>query len=243
MNLTKLKSCLLEAIFPQHCLNCQKPGAPFCYDCLSLIEINSLYFCAFCAKPNRVFKPGNCPKHQSKNLDGVFSAVSFNQPLVKKLIHNFKYPPYLKNLSAATVFLIIAHFSLTKNQIIWQAGENSVLMPAPIFKNKQKQRGFNHAEVLAQELAVHFKIPLSNNNLIKIKKTLPQMALNRKQRQENLKGAFFVKNPEAVQGKTIFLIDDVITTTSTMEEAAKVLKQAGAKNVWGIALAREPLQQ
>jgi len=77
------------------------------------------------------------------------------------------------------------------------------------------------------------------DNLVKIKKTEPQMKLSAKDRTENLKNAFLVKNPEGISGKKIFLIDDVYTTGSTMEECARILRDAGAKSVWGMVIARE----
>ena len=65
------------------------------------------------------------------------------------------------------------------------------------------------------------------------------MELSAKERQENVKNAFLIKKPEEISGKKIFLLDDVYTTGSTMEECAKVLKESGAKEVWGISIARE----
>ena len=137
--------------------------------------------------------------------------------------------------------MIIAHFILSENKLIFQNKENSLLAPIPLSKSRERWRGFNQATLLANELSRFLKIPLLNNNLIKIKKTQPQVELKREQREENIKGAFKLKNPQKVRGKRIFLVDDVFTTGSTMEECARVLKKAGGKEVWGIVVAREPL--
>ena len=102
-----------------------------------------------------------------------------------------------------------------------------------------KNRGYNQSEELAKELSKTLKIPLILNNLIKIRATFPQIKLSAKERQENLKNAFSINNPEELKNKKIFLVDDVYTTGSTMEECAKTLKESGAKQVWGIAIARE----
>jgi len=68
---------------------------------------------------------------------------------------------------------------------------------------------------------------------------LPQVELSEKERQKNIKNVFSLKNPVEIKEKKIFLVDDVYTTGATMEEAARVLKKAGAKEVWGVVIARE----
>lgn len=112
-------------------------------------------------------------------------------------------------------------------------------MSVPLEKKRLKSRGYNQAEVLAKELSQILEIPLIVDNLVKTRKTLPQAKLSAKERGENVKNAFSVKNPAEIIGKKIFLIDDVYTTGSTMEECATVLKNAGARQVWGVAIARE----
>ena len=77
-----------------------------------------------------------------------------------------------------------------------------------------------------------------NNILIRKKETLPQVDLEGKEREENIKGAFICLNQGVVQGRKIFLVDDIYTTGATMEEAARVLKEAGAKEIWGMVVAR-----
>ena len=106
-------------------------------------------------------------------------------------------------------------------------------------KNKIKIRGYNQSEELAKELSKILQIPVVSDALIKIKPTKPQMELTKLEREKNLDGVFQIKNPEQISGKKIFLVDDVYTTGSTMEECAKALGDAGIKQVWGIAIARE----
>ena len=92
---------------------------------------------------------------------------------------------------------------------------------------------------LAKELSKVIKVPVVTDSLIKTKATKPQIELSAQQRIENVKDAFEVKNFEQLNGKKIFLIDDVYTTGSTMEECAHVLRTSGVKSVWGIVIARE----
>ena len=97
------------------------------------------------------------------------------------------------------------------------------LIPVPLYKKRLKWRGFNQAEELAKELQKFFNLPLMTNYLIK----------------ETAKGGFSIKNKEIVKDKNILLVDDFFSTGSTMEECAKVLKEAEARKVIGIAIARE----
>lgn len=233
------KKLLLTTLFPQFCLNCQREGSLICQDCLSSIDLCQFNYCPFCKVPKRVFEKGVCPSHQKMKLSGIFSATSYQIPLVKKLISKFKYQPFLKNLAPPLTSLIIAHFLLSENKLISQDKENSVLVPIPLSKFRERWRGFNQASLIAKVLANFYQIPWLDNNLIKIKATQPQVELSRQEREKNIKGAFKLKNPQLVQGKRIFLVDDVFTTGSTMAECARVLRQAGAGEVWGIVIARE----
>jgi ComF family protein len=239
MLLTALKQKLLDLFFPQFCLHCSREGRVFCDDCFSLLEINHWQYCPFCSYPQRVIGGGRCFKHADYKLDGLFSAVSYKSLLVKKLIGCFKYPPYLKTIAPTLSQIIIAYFLLSENQIIFHSQPNVALVPIPLFRAHQKKRGYNQSQLIAQELAKAWQIPLLEKALIKQKTTPKQVGLNREQRQKNIQGAFLAPFPELIKNKKLFLIDDVFTTGSTMEEAAKTLKRAGAQEVWGIAVARE----
>ncbi len=235
------KEFLLDTIFPQFCLGCQREGNLVCYDCLMSIEISEYQYCPFCQKPKRIFEKGTCSLHRKMNLDGLFAATSYQNPLVKKMIVSFKYEPYLKTLGKPLAFLIISHFLLSGKEKIFKPLENSLFLPIPLSFYKKRWRGFNQTEEIGKYLSEFFKVPLLSNNLIKIKKTQPQVELKKEERIKNIQGAFKVKEPAKIRGKRIFLVDDVFTTGSTMEEAARVLKIAGAREVWGVVVAREPL--
>ena len=236
------KNFVLELFFPSFCLGCQKEGAYLCEDCKSTLEISEYNYCLCSKDPIRLpqnSKGGKCSRCQDKKLSGLYFALPYKEKfLTKKLIYQFKYQPYIKGLAKDLAGILMEHFVLTGNTTE-QTWENSFLVPVPMEIKKMKDRGYNQAEELAKELSKMLNIPLISNNLVKIKKTLPQMELSAKERQENLKDAFLVMNAEEIKGKKIFLVDDVYTTGSTMEECARVLRSAGAKQVFGIAIARE----
>lgn len=236
---------LTDLFFPKFCLGCQKEGTFLCNDCRELLEIGEFDYC-LCNKPLRILpgqKNGKCQACQAKKLSGIYFALSYKNILAKRLIRQFKYEPYLKDLKSTLAGILIEHFVKTKKNTdeIW---ENSILIPAPIDSKKLKIRGYNQSEELAEELSKTLKVPVVSDILIKIKKTAPQMELSKQERENNLIGAFSINNratSDVVQlhNKKVFLVDDVYTTGSTMEECAKILKEAGAKQVWGISLSRE----
>ncbi|OGZ66411.1 MAG: hypothetical protein A3C50_02595 [Candidatus Staskawiczbacteria bacterium RIFCSPHIGHO2_02_FULL_43_16] len=239
--LHKISNFLLELFFPSFCFGCNKEGALLCYDCKSILDISEYNYC-LCGKDPLRLPPGatgKCSRCQDKKLSGLYSALPYKEKsLTRKMIHHFKYEPYIKTLTPFLAEIVLEHLILAQNTSpgIW---EHSVIIPVPLHKNKQKERGYNQSELLGQKIGQVLNVPLISGNLVKIKKTNDQLKLNAKEREENLRGAFNIKNPAQIQGKKIFLIDDVYTTGSTMAECARVLKEAGAKQVWGIVIARE----
>lgn len=238
----KVKPFLLDLFFPKFCLGCQKEGAYLCDDCRALLDIAEFNYCLCDAKPLRLppdSKLGKCQRCRDKKLSGLYFALPYKEKiLTKKLIYQFKYQPYLKDLAKTLASILVEHFVISGKNTdeIWG---NGILIPVPLDKKKLKIRGYNQSEELAKELSKVLQIPMIPDNLVKIKSTKPQMELKKEEREKNLENAFKIKNPEKISGKKIFLVDDVYTTGSTIEECAKILRDAGAKIVWGIALARE----
>jgi competence protein ComFC len=121
---------------------------------------------------------------------------------------------------------------------IWRFSLNKdlVMVPIPLYKNREKWRGFNQAAKLTQLLSEKF-----NHKYVflmeRVKNTKTQVGLSRKQRKSNIKGAFIVSSDFKIRGKEFLLVDDVYTSGATMAEACRVLKKAGAKEVWGMVVA------
>lgn len=243
-----IKKTLSELIFPSFCLGCQREGFYLCGDCKSVLEISEYNYC-LCGKnplrlPTQVGPPsggktGKCFRCRDRKLSGLYFALPYKEKfLTRKLIHQFKYEPYIKDLAKVLTGILVEHLVLAGNnrESVWK---NGALTPVPLEIKKLKKRGYNQAEELTKELSKILEIPVISGNLAKIRETWPQMELSAKQRRENLKNAFSIKKPAEITGKKIFLVDDVYTTGSTMEECARVLRDAGAKSVWGIAVARE----
>ena len=124
-----------------------------------------------------------------------------------------------------------------KNKIRLQ--KTILVVPIPLHSAKLRKRGLNQSELLAKNFAGYFRLNMIADNLTRNKNTEPQIEMsNFKKRRENITGAFEVLRPEEFKNKKIILVDDVSTSRSTLEEAAKVLKGAGAKSIWGMVVAR-----
>lgn len=233
--LSLIKEFILDLLFPCFCINCGREGSYLCQDCQSLAEISQYQYCPFCFSPRIVLDGRTCPScRRTKTLSGLYCAASYNNFIVKKLINQFKYA-YVKELSRPLAYLITAHLlNLNRSPDF----NNFILIPVPLHKKKLKQRGFNQAEEIGKELSGALEIPIFKNVLLKTKQTPAQVDLEKEQREENIKGVFICQKPELIQRRKILLIDDVFTTGSTMEECARLLKEAGAKEIWGIVVAR-----
>lgn len=191
--------------------------------------------CLVCNKPTMdgLTHPGCRGKYV---IDGAFCAVAY-KGIVKKLIYNFKYKPYLADLKKSLVELF--YESLIQNEIFQKAYKSlPILVPIPLYKERLRQRGYNHAQLLAEGLAKKFNLELIDA-LQRVKTTKSQFGLKLEDRKENLKNAFILNPEYKIRNANIFLVDDILTTGSTLLEAAKILKRNGAKKVWGVVLARD----
>jgi len=242
----KIKNLILDILFPKFCFNCEKEGDYLCQDCQELLEISGFH-----------------RNYSTQNLDDLYFAVDYKNPLIKKLIQRFKYEPFVKKLAKSLSCLIITHFQLMDNKpnflhqpepqrrveknehVLREAqaprasnGADFILIPVPLDKKRLRWRGFNQAEELSKELDGFFRVPLILNCLTKIKETFPQIKLSDQERKENVRGVFLIKDRELIKNKNILLVDDVYTTGATMEECAIVLKKAGTKKIIGVVVAR-----
>ena len=232
--LKSVKELMLDILYPRFCFGCGREGNYLCEDCFSLIDIADRLYCPFCQSPKTF--GGACPFCRRKeNLSGLFCASSYENPIIKKLISNFKYEPYIKELAVPLSFLIITH--LIKSGLAADL-KDFRLIPAPLHKKRLRRRGFNQSEEMAKIISDALRLPMIGGALTKIKNTPSQVELKKEEREKNVSGAYFCPAPEAIKNRKIIVVDDVATTLSTLEECAKTLKAAGAKEVWGMVIAR-----
>ena len=115
--------------------------------------------------------------------------------------------------------------------------EYDIIVPVPLFRDRQKKRGYNQAEVLAREIS-HISGVSVAEVLGKVRATIPQEDMTSEQRMANQKDAYAVRDGANVKGKRVLLVDDVVTSGATTDECAKVLADAGAADIIVVAIAR-----
>jgi competence protein ComFC len=227
---------LLDFLYPKKCVNCRKLGEYLCPDCFSKIRYNEQFICPECARGSVTFftHPG-CQKRGG--IDGILSVTNYNN-ITKKLIYNFKYSPYIKNLAVIISDLMIA--GLEQNEVFYRFLEkyNPVIIPIPLSDKRLRQRGYNHSELLSNYVAQYFKLKETPKILKRIKETKPQFKLKKDERIKNIANAFGIHKNAKIP-EFVILVDDIATSFSTLKEAARVLKRAGVKKVIGITFARE----
>jgi competence protein ComFC len=228
---------LLDYIFPKHCVICRKQGSYICPQCFTYLSFDAKNLCLVC---NRLtYNNLTHPKCKSKySIDGCFSALAYNKT-VQKLIFNFKYKPYLTD--TAVVLVDLFYESLIQNEYFTKliADGEWLMVPIPLSKIKLRKRGYNQAEILAKELTKKFGIQ-TKNLLKRVKNTKTQIGKSNVERKLNVRSAFELLNHKSlILNQNILLVDDVVTTGSTLKEAANVLKRIGAKKVIGLTLARD----
>jgi len=235
----KIKEFFFNLFFPKFCLICRREGSYLCEDCFSLIDLCALQekkYCPFCHWPLLNPQETICLKCQRKNyLNDLEYAAFYDNFVVKKLINQFKYKPYLKDLAKTIAFLIILHLIL-KDKL--NHFKNFILIPIPLHKKRLKQRGYNQAKEIAKEISFFLKTVFAPDVLIKTKNTPSQVNLKKEEREKNVINSFSVSQTKKILNKKILLIDDVMTTGATLKEAARVLKRAGADKISAIVIAK-----
>jgi ComF family protein len=111
-----------------------------------------------------------------------------------------------------------------------------LLVSVPLHKKRERERGYNQAKLIAQQVSRHTGIPDRSKVIARVVNTKPQSLLSKEERKYNLEAAFIIEKPKEVQSRTILLIDDVLTTGATLHHCSECLKQAGAKAVFGAVI-------
>lgn len=225
MKLKDLLNGAAKELFPENytcdlCGNEIFDGGNLCADCRSKVIFNDGNVCPLCGRRTSVNQLCLECKAQAPLYKKAVSAIVYEGGGIA-LIHKFKRGgAYLKEFFADLIARKCDCFS-----------DADAICYIPMTRRAERRRGYNQAELLAEALSKRLDLPVCDGALTKLKDTQEQKTLNLKQREANLKGCFRADR-KAVEGKTIILVDDVMTTGATADAATAQLLKRGAKGVY-----------
>lgn len=216
---------VLNEIFPENqtCDICgaETFGCNFCTDCLKEITPNDGNTCPVCGR--KTVRPEICMECKSKPplFKKAVSAFVYEKG-VTVLISKFKNGrPYLKKFFADKIAERLAGFP-----------ETDCIVYVPLTLLSAVRRGYNQSKLLATSLSERIGVPVIYGAIKRVKQSRMQKGLTMRQRAENVKGAFKLIKRKAIKGKSVLLVDDIMTTGSTVDEICRLLIKAGAENVY-----------
>jgi len=230
----------LDWIYPPTCIAChtlialndkQPRDMLLCHHCQGLFEPIPPPNCKCCGIPteNEVERCVSC-FGKTFYFTHNYAAFVYDE-LMRDILHELKFRQK-KQIANSLGKLWASHIG---NTPLTDASQPYFLVPLPMHPKKKKERGFNQAEILTKHLSVHLNIPIENA-LIRSLDTPPQSGLHPRQRIENVAGAFEIAKGIITCEKNYIIIDDIYTTGASLNECAKVLKEAGAADVFCMTL-------
>lgn len=218
---------VFDFFLPRLCPGCNKrlenSREIVCKECLNSIPV---------ADQNRLQKEFDRNFRSSGVIKDFYSTYVFvKDGTLQNIIHSLKYNQ--KFLVGILLGEKIAETISAKSND-WKI---DLIIPVPLYHLKKAERGYNQSDFIAKGISKNLKIPYSNEAVKRERYTESQTKLNHKEREENVSGAFKVKRKKNIEGKNLLLVDDVITTGSTIRECGKVLLDNGAKLVYACSVA------
>ena len=237
--LAHILDCFWDFILPRRCLKCGKVLSEpnyLCPECFKSINFITPPYCKKCGHP--LFEENDESKMLCSGCAGrkrsfyrLSRSAMFYDESNKNLILGFKFLDKTENAGLLAAMLKVAGAD------IFEQGAD-VLIPVPLHYTRLIKRRYNQSSLLAEKLGKMINLPVDNFSLVRHKRTRPQTEFSGRDRVGNVKDAFSVKYPERVKGKRVILIDDVMTTGSTLKESARALRKAGAKSIDILTVAR-----
>ncbi len=230
--MTNIFQKILRQIYPNHCPVCDRvlydrlicprcakkltyAVQPVCLSCGKPVENAAQEYCSDCSRKTHVFDQGR--------------AVWVYQGPMRQILYRYKY----SNRRDYTDFFAAEAARIYEPWIRRRRIE--AVVPIPLSRKRRRTRGYNQAEVFAKQLSLLLGLPFYTKLLVRVRNTTPQKQLSVKERKNNLKNAFKIAG-NVVKLKRVLLVDDIYTTGSTMDAAARVLKQAGAAEVYCLCI-------
>lgn len=230
MNVNEFLDILKTVFYPNRCAGCGKVipfGGYWCENCENDI---SVILQPICSKCGNELEKCDCKNEHVFSWDAVV-APFYYEGSVRSAIHRFKFRNHPK------LSFMFANAMSESVKSMEDVEKIDVIACVPMVEKKKKERGYNQSELLAKDISGILNIPFSSSLLIKVRDTKTQHSLSGQQRAGNVFGAYAVSNDIPVKGKTILLCDDIKTTGATLSECCKILKLAGAREVYCVCAA------
>ncbi|MBI3115556.1 MAG: ComF family protein [Candidatus Kerfeldbacteria bacterium] len=234
-NLTHLLRRSLDLLFPTICLGCACRGPLLCPACWQTLAIPRPFRCIVCGREEPWGRTCVSCTREAGGIDGAWVVGEYAAPLLRQAIGVFKYEsvPALAQPLAGLLFSILEREAVRRARA--RFGQ-TILVPVPMDRGRQRRRGFNHAALLAATVSLLVDLPVAD--ALEKQSRPAQTLLAPDERLINLRGAISVRQQLAVFAKTVILVDDVVTTGATARACATALRTAGARRVWLLTLAR-----
>lgn len=152
---------------------------------------------------------------------------------IRKIIIDYKFN------EKSYIYVTFVNFLLKNKKIFENIKNYDTIIPVPISKKRQKERGYNQSLLIARKIAEKTNLELMNNCLIKTKNIIEQSKLNKEDRLQNIYGVYELKNRQLIENKKILLIDDIYTTGSTVNECSRMLRIANPAKIGVLVLAKD----
>ena len=220
----------VDVLFPPRCAGCEKWGDRYCASCQAQTKLIRSSICHVCGEPQLGTLNTVCRRCRTSKIfySELRSWALFDGPL-QKAIHKLKYK---RDLGLGEKFARPLFDLLRENH--WKI---DLVTAVPLDNTRRKERGFNQSLYLARPLALEAKLPIMPSAIERIKITKSQVGLSLEERKVNVADAFFADR-RLVGGKSILIIDDVVTTGSTINSCAEAFMKSGSTKVYGLTLAR-----
>lgn len=212
---------ILNYIFPSTCVLCGK------------LEKN--YLCKKCEKRIEKYSKFSFIEKDSEMIFDRLFYCYYYEKIIRNLLLDYKFrgKSYISNFFARMLL------NCEKTYRFFSIYD--IIIPVPMEKQKKLKRGYNQTELITDIISQNTNIYNGKDEIIKFRETKRQSSLSVKERKENIKDAFIIKNQNTIYNKRVILFDDIFTTGATVNEISKVLKEAGAKEVLVLVLAKDQL--
>lgn len=211
---------ILDALFPPYCVGCRAPLSVLCNSCM-----------------HSIFQPEHITLNSEENsINSITTIGVYSNTLLQSAIRQLKFHG-IRSVGQPLGALVAAYIDgiFHMNEL-----SSTLIIPIPLHAKRRRERGYNQAEEIARPIAEHLDLHLLPNALLRHSSNKRHADMEHSERWKHIENAFYINEDisKQINNAHILLVDDVITTGATIQEAARILKKHGAKHIHAVAVAR-----